>query len=86
MAGSSRNTGLTVWHWYWVGGVVTRSDVVAKLLGVWQRLTGQGAESATVVLYARRDESNGGKIALQAFARDNWTLLERQLRETSHRQ
>ena len=86
MAGSSRNTGLTVWHWYWVGGVVTRSDVVAKLLGVWQRLTGQGDESATVVLYARRDESNGGKIALQAFARDNWTLLERQLRETSHRQ
>jgi hypothetical protein len=84
--GRSRNTGLTVWHWYWVGGVVTRSEVVAKLLGVWQRLTGQGDESAAVVLYARRDESNDGKIALQAFVRDNWLLLERQLRETSHRQ
>ena len=85
MSGRSRNTGLMVWHWYWVGGVVTRSDVVAKLLGVWQRLTGQGDESAVLVLYAQQDESDGGTIALQSFVRDNWSLLDQLLRETSHR-
>jgi EpsI family protein len=85
MSARSRNAGLMVWHWYWVGGVVTRSEVAANLLGVWQRLTGQGDESAAIVLYAQQDESDSGRIALQSFARDNWSLLDQQLRETSHR-
>ena len=85
MLGRSRNAGLMVWHWYWVGGVVTRSDLVAKVLGVWQRLTGQGDESAALVLYAQQDETDRGRIALQSFVRDNWSLLDQQLRETSHR-
>ncbi len=76
---------LQVWHWYWIGGGVTHREVVAKLLSGWQRLTGHDDESALVVLCARQDSEGGGKTALESFVRDNWPLLDQQLRETSHR-
>ena len=72
---ASRRLRLRVWQWYWVGGHMTRSDMFAKLLGAWQRLNGQGDESAAVFVYtlepldvdasARMDDflrANGGAI------------------------
>lgn len=74
---------LKVWQWYWVGGVVTRSDLLAKLVSVWQRLSGQGDESAAVLVYSPQDATDDGTGALEAFVRDNWPMLNARLVETS---
>lgn len=70
---------LRVWHFYWVGGRMTSSDVEAKLQGVWQRLTGQGDESAAIVVYALDDATSTAEQRLGAFLRANLGTLDQRL-------
>lgn len=71
-----------VWQLYWVDGALTARDPMAKLLGAWQRLRGQGDESAAVVLYAVDTPERPAEAALQAFVGANWATLERVLSAT----
>ena len=73
---------LIVWHWYWVGGRLTSSDREAKLMTAWSRLTGAGDDSAVVMLYARKDVSDGGERALAVFAAQAGGALEAALRQS----
>jgi exosortase A len=74
---------LRVWHLYWIQGQWTTSDVAAKLHNAWQRLSGQGDESAAVVLYTRNDQPAAAERRLSAFARANLGVLEAQLAATA---
>ncbi len=67
-AGNSR---LVAWHWYWINGRITANDYVGKALLAYSRLTGQGDDSAAVVLYAPEDQPGGGEAALQAYLASN---------------
>jgi len=49
---STPETRLVVWHWYWINGKLTTSDVEAKLYTALSRLRGQGDDSAVIMLYA----------------------------------
>jgi EpsI family protein len=53
------------WHWYWINGEVTTSDIAAKLMTALARLRGQGDDSAVVMLYAPGEIAPG---SLAAFA------------------
>ncbi len=46
---------MLVWQWYWIGGVHTASPYHAKFLQARQRLTGQGDDSADIVIFAPYD-------------------------------
>jgi len=72
---------LIVWRWYWIGGRLTSSDREAKLLTAWSRLTGAGDDSAVVMLYARKDGSDGGERTLAAFASQAGGAIEAALRQ-----
>lgn len=46
-----------VWHWYWINGRVTTSDIEAKWLTALSRLRGQGDDSAVVMLFTPAENS-----------------------------
>ena len=45
-------THLDVWQWYWINGKLTTSDFEAKFYTALSRLSGQGDDSAVIILYA----------------------------------
>lgn len=67
---------LRVWQWYWVGGRLTRSDMVAKLLGAWQRLSGQGDESAAVFVYTLEPLDVDATARMDDFLRANVSTID----------
>jgi exosortase A len=72
-------TRYTVWQVYWINGVLTDSDIHAKLVSAWQRLRGMPDESAAIVLYAADPPGARAEPALRAFAAANWHTIERAL-------
>ncbi len=71
---------LLVWQLYWVGGQVTTSDVKAKLFSAWQRLSGQGDESASILIYTAQDEAGSAQARLERFVQANYGRLDAMLR------
>ena len=39
-----------IWYWYWVSGYTTTSDILTKILEVWDRLSGSNKGSAVVAI------------------------------------
>lgn len=74
---------LVVWQYYWIGGRLTSSDVLAKLIGGWQRLSGQGDESAAVLVYAADNPKGSAKPLLERFMRENHELIDERLRQVA---
>ena len=83
-AGSVERAQLKVWHFYWVGGQLTSSDVVAKLYSAWQRLGGQGDESAAIMVVALEGPTPDVEQRLSAFMRANLGALSQRLLAVSH--
>ncbi|MBC7729005.1 MAG: exosortase A [Microbacteriaceae bacterium] len=83
-AGNGERAQLKVWHFYWVGGQLTSSDVVAKLSGAWQRLSGQGDESAAIMLVALEGATPDVEKRLSSFMRANLGALNQRLQAVSH--
>lgn len=73
---------LLVWQWHWINGHFTASDFHAKLLTAWLRLTGQGDDSATLIVYTDQREAGEGEATLAAFLRDARPALEAALLRT----
>ncbi|WP_367847257.1 exosortase A [Rhodoferax sp. WC2427] len=67
---------LQVWQFYWVNGLFTGSDYVAKIYGAVQRLFGGGDDSAVIVLYARDDGDGSAKRAMEEFLEDNYSEIK----------
>ena len=58
-----------VWHWYWINGYLTASDVRAKVYSALMRLAGRGDDSAAIFIFAPKAEGEGGEAALEHFAK-----------------
>ncbi len=77
---------LLVWHWMWVNGHYTASNVTGKLRQAEGKLRFQGDDGALVVLaapYGERPES--ARAALSAFVADNFGALDAALAATRGR-
>ena len=66
---------IAVYQLYWVGGVLTASDWVAKVLSTWAKLSGAGDDSALIVLSAPGSQWS----SLERFAADVSPEVERVL-------
>jgi EpsI family protein len=64
---SADSTRILAWRWYWVNGHLTASDYKAKAYTALSLLTGQGDDSAVIVVYAPKEQAGGGEAALEAF-------------------
>jgi exosortase A len=79
---SADSTRMVVWQWYWVNGHLTASDVKAKAYTALSRITGQGDDSAVIIVYAPKEQAGGGEAALEAFAQAAATEIESVLSRT----
>ncbi|MBK7565228.1 MAG: exosortase A [Propionivibrio sp.] len=79
---SADSSRLVVWQWYWVNGHLTASDFRAKAYTAWSRITGQGDDSAVIIVYAPKEQAGGGEAALEAFIHVAWPEIESVLRRT----
>jgi exosortase A len=71
---------LDAWRWYWIDGRLTASDVMAKVLLAWSRLTGRGDDSAVVVIYGENKRGNGdADSGLRQFASEMGGSITRML-------
>jgi EpsI family protein len=73
---------MLVWQWYWVNGRWTASDVVAKAYLALSRLTGNGDDSALIVLYAPLAVDGTGEAVLEDFVRSAGPAINAALRQT----
>jgi exosortase A len=80
-AAGRAGTGRLAWQLYWVDGRWMHRDTEAKLAGAWQRLRGQGDDSAVLVLYAD-DGSVPAAQVLEGFVRENLAMIEAGLKAT----
>lgn len=76
---------LVTWHWYWVDGKVTASDVVAKLYALQARLAGRGDDGAVVVVSTRADTPGAARAILESFVRDAGPAIDVALQRTRDR-
>ena len=79
---SADSSRIVVWQWYWVNGYLTASDVKAKAYTALARLTGQGDDSAVIIVYAPKEQAGGGEAAMEAFMRAASPEIERVLTQT----
>lgn len=68
------------WHFYWIDGRLTHSDIEAKLLQAWQQVQGRGSAGAAVVLYTADNGNGAADTALGSFLNDNFTRIDQALR------
>ena len=77
---SGQADALQVVRLYWVGGVTTSSQTMAKILQAWSKLSGRGDDAALIVVYApRRARGDDPAPSLRAFARDMSPSIEQAL-------
>ena len=70
------------WQWYWINGHLTASAIEAKWLTAWSLLSGQGDDSAAIIIYAPK--ATAGE-ALSAFSQDVLPGIYRALGEARGR-
>ncbi|QPF73693.1 exosortase A [Roseateles sp. DAIF2] len=85
--GGTSGTRLLAWQIYWVDGRPVASPTLAKALGAWQRLRGQGDDAASIVVYTDDVSDNGGPAErrLREFLQDNWASIDALLKQTAGR-
>ncbi len=77
---------LRVAQFYWIGGRLTASDHLAKLLLAFQKLTFRDDDSAAIVLYTRGDDpGQAAEETLERFAQEMSGAVDRALERASRR-
>ncbi len=77
---------LAVLRLYWVNGRLTSSDYVAKALLALSKLTGQGDDSAVIVVYTPKAlKGDEASATLRAFVQEFSPVIERTLSATKDR-
>lgn len=71
---------LVVWHWYWIDGTLTASDIEAKLITARSQLTHRRDDSAVIVVYAPEGRPGEAERALEGFLREAWPAIDQRLR------
>jgi EpsI family protein len=70
---------LLVWQFYWIGGVVTTNDYLAKAYAIYRRLTGRGDDSAVIVIYTKDVQTDQAPMILASFLGDNYAAINSHL-------
>ena len=70
---------LLVWQFYWIGGVVTTNDYLAKAYAVYRRLTGREDDSAVIVIYTKDVQTDQASMILASFLGDNYAAINSHL-------
>ncbi len=78
---------LAVWHVYWIGGRWTTNDYLAKAYLALARLSGQGDDSAAVMVYTpyREDDRDAAHQTLRRFLREMGAGIDAMLAQTAAR-
>lgn len=82
LAGGETGQRLLVWQIYWINGIFTANDYLAKAYSAWFRLTGRGDDSAVIIVYTTKDQLGGSEAVLQSFLSDNLAAIDALLRQT----
>ncbi len=77
---------LVVWQIYWINGTMTASDYLAKVYTAFYRLTGQGDDSAVIIVYTAKDQPGGGDAGLESFLSTNYEAVNALLLKMRQRQ
>lgn len=73
---------ILAWKWYWIDGIATSSDVVAKLRQLKLRLDGSNETSAWIAVYTGADDSEVAAAArLAKFMRDSGSPILESINE-----
>lgn len=70
---------LLVWQVYWINGVFTENDHLAKIYGVMQKILGREDNSAVVILFAEDDEDKKSELILHDFLDENLDAIKNYL-------
>lgn len=70
---------LLVWRFYWIGGVVTSNDYLAKAYAVYRRLTGRDDDSAVIVIYTKDEQTDQAPTILASFLSHNYAVINSHL-------
>jgi exosortase A len=73
---------LVVWQIYWINGVVTASDYLAKAYGAFYRLLGRGDDAAVIIVYTPKDQAGGAEAVLESFLSINYATINQMLLKT----
>lgn len=73
--GSSNPDRILVWKIYWIGGLLTTNDYLAKVYAVWRRLTGHNDDSAVIILYTNDENNAQAHVTLASFLRDSYDSI-----------
>lgn len=73
--GSSNPERILVWKIYWIGGLLTTNDYLAKVYAIWRRLTGYDDDSAVVILYTNDKENTQAQATLATFLTDSYASI-----------
>ncbi len=73
-------TRILVWQLYWIDGMPTANDYLAKIYGALKRLTGHGDESAVIILYTEQPAANTAENTLSEFLAANYASIDGLLR------
>jgi exosortase A len=76
LAASSSEGRLVVGQIYWINGTLTSSDYLAKVYSALYRLTGQGNDSAVIIVYAAKDQAAGGELLMESFLSSNYPAID----------
>ena len=71
-----RGARLLVWQIYWINGTLTTSDYLAKVYSAFYRLTGQGDDSAVIVVYTPKDGTGNPEQDLESFLSSNYRAID----------
>ena len=81
LADPSRGARLVVWQIYWINGILTTSDYLAKVYSAFYRLTGQGDDSAVIVVYTPKDGAGNPEEVLESFLSSNYRAIDEVLKK-----
>ncbi|MDR3453998.1 MAG: exosortase A [Rhodoferax sp.] len=73
---------LVAWQIYWVNGTLTASDYLAKAYSAFYRLTGQGDDSAVIIVYTPKNPAGGAEAVLASFLSTNYAVINELLLKT----
>lgn len=85
LVGAANAERLLAWQVYWVNGRLIAGDAMAKIHGALSQLTGQGDDSAVIILYTPFDGSAQARETLAAFVQANGQALLASLQQTRGR-
>jgi EpsI family protein len=72
---------LVVWQWYWINGRLTADEHWAKAYTVLSRLQGMSDDSASILIFARKERADDGERALEAFLQSAGRAVETALEQ-----